>query len=85
MLIQFNVYDGDELAFVESIARARKVPHEGTCVQFPDGEDPRFARVTNTIWYMYNDADPLVQVIAEICEEPKCKASGRTFSSKDLT
>jgi hypothetical protein len=85
VLIQFNVYEGNDLAFVESIPRARKVPHKGTCVQFPDSEDTRFAEVTNIIWYMFRDADPLVQVIAEICDEPKCRASGKPFSNEDLT
>ncbi len=73
MYVQYSIYDGEEIAFVEAIHNAGKVPRIGDIVRFPNCEDKRFSKVVNVIWYIYRDADQLVEVVTQVCLEPKCK------------
>ena len=78
MQVQFTVYDGPSVVFVEAIPRARKIPRIGETVHFPDCDQKDFATVLNVVYHMYRDGDPLIEVICQVCIEPKCK-------DKDLT
>lgn len=84
MHIQFTVYENDDIAFVQTMSRARKVPDVGTVVQFPEGEDSRYCRILDIVWRLYLDADPIVEIICEVCIDPRCHDS-RASQKEHLT
>lgn len=78
MQIQFTVYDDSDIVFVESFSYSNKIPRVGETIHFPDSDDQGFASVVDVIYHLYLDGDPFVEVICDVCLEPKCRDKKKT-------
>lgn len=74
-MIQFTVYnEADEISFVTiSYGNGSKIPRVGDTIYFPLQAFKEPSNVENVVWHLYDDADPLIEVISRICLESKCR------------